>query len=726
MIGKPQFQPHLVLRRDADGVTLLHEEGAIPLPGSLHEMLAPLIDGRRSVDDIIRRLAGRATAVDVAFGLDDLEERGLIFDAADGDAEERSVLAAALGMVTAAPPPARSAAAVITVGGVDAAPLESALRSSAVAIDPEAPLAIVVTDDYLRPELAEIHRAAAARSRPWMAVKPGGLRLWIGPLFDPPRTPCWHCLARRLREWRRALGQLSTLDGEAVALPAPATPATAAIAFGIAAAEAGRWLFDGETSLAGALLTFDVRTLRTARHVLSPAPGCPGCGAAAGQAVDGPPRLVARPKGIAGDHRAAPAGDTLERYAHLVSPITGIVDRVASYHRDPAGLFHLYEAGHFLPAPVEPDPALPSIAYRRSAGRGTTAEQARAGALCEALERYSGFFHGTERRREAVLNDLGDSAIHPHDCLLVSERQYADREAWNRRDYPYHWIPCPLDAARPVDWTAAWSLTAGAPRYLATAYCFYRYPLPADHRFCRADSNGCAAGSCLEEAILAGFYEIVERDALALWWYSRALRPGMAIDAAGQPFSAALVERFRSLGRDIWLLDVTTDLGIPAFVAVSRERCRRPGDVMLGAGAHLDPAVAMAHALTEASQFLPGVLAGRPKPVLSAHPEDDAFLEPDAAAPERHAGDSSHAVGGDLLADLELCVERARQRGLEVLLVDQTRAEVGLPVARVVVPGMRLFRARFAPGRLYDVPLAQGWVSAPLDEARLNDCHILI
>jgi ribosomal protein S12 methylthiotransferase accessory factor YcaO len=80
----------------------------------------------------------------------------------------------------------------------------------------------------------------------------------------------------------------------------------------------------------------------------------------------------------------------------------------------------------------------------------------------------------------------------------------------------------------------------------------------------------------------------------------------------------------------------------------------------------------------------------------------------------------------DLREEVELCVERARERGLEVLVVDQTREEIGLPVVRVAVPGMRLFRARFAPGRLYDIPVALGWLSAPLAEEDLNPVHILI
>jgi len=72
------------------------------------------------------------------------------------------------------------------------------------------------------------------------------------------------------------------------------------------------------------------------------------------------------------------------------------------------------------------------------------------------------------------------------------------------------------------------------------------------------------------------------------------------------------------------------------------------------------------------------------------------------------------------------CVEAARRRGIEVLVLDQTRPDVGLPVVRVIMPGMRHFWARLAPGRLYDVPVALGWLPAALSEEQLNPVDFAI
>ncbi len=690
-------------------MTLSDETGAVRLDAPLLRRLAPLIDGRTPVEEIARRLDGELSPVDVAFGLSWLEERGYVVEAESRAPRGLESLVDALGLD---PRESRRRlrerpVALVPAGRANVEPLERSLRALGVRIG-DGGLTVVVTDDYLREDLA-----VRAGGPPWMLVKPVGTQIWIGPLFDPGRRGCWRCLAERLRPWRRP---------DAAPPPQPVADSTARTALALAATEALKWVLQGSSPvIEGALVALDVRTLESTRHVFSPLPGCPVCGTAASSPS---PELTlsSRVKAFTpgGGDRAATPEAMLRDYGHHVSPITGIVDRLTpSLEHD---LLHIYTAGHVDP----PGPGRIPGERRLSAGRGITPAQGRAAALCECLERHSGFFRGTERWIEATLEELGSAAVHPNDCLRISDRQYAGREAWNRLDLPFHWIPVPFDERRPVDWTPAWSLTRREVRWLPAAYCFYGYPLPADHRFCRADSNGCAAGSCLEEAILQGFFEIVERDALALWWYNRATRPGVLLESFRQPYFTALHGELARRGREVWLLDLTTDLGIPAFAALSREVPARPGDVILGAGAHLDPAVAVAKALTEINQSLLGFLAGNPRRMLSEDPGEAPYLSPDPDRPPRGADDFPVLTRPDLKEEVELCVERARERGLEILVVDQTREDVGLPVARVVVPGMRLFRARFAPGRLYDVPVALGWRERALVEGELNSVHILI
>ncbi len=712
MVQRPRFRGHYHVDSSAgDGLKLVHERGSIRLGGGLLPRLAPFLDGRLSVDEIVQRLDGELSPVDVIFGISWLEEQGHLVEAGDEIPHGAGELADALG---AEPGEARRrlqelSITLARVGEVPIEPLERSLRALGLRLDGAGSLTVVVTDDYLREDLAGFGGA------PTLLVNPVGTVLWIGPLFEPGRRGCWRCLAERLRGWRPA------------PVPRPSVDPAVLAGLGLAATAALEWILRGSVpALEGALVTFDVKTFESARHVFVPVPGCPVCGPATAGAFPSPLTLSSRRKVFTpdGSDRAATPEAILRRYAHLVSPLTGIVDRVAPSREETHDLQHVESAAYADP----PGPGGGSrllVERQRSAGRGITPVQARAAALCEALERQSGFFRGTESRIEASLRQLGSLAVHPNACLHVSDRQFAEREAWNRLDLPFHWLPEPFDEERPIDWTPAWSLTGESFKWLPAAYCFYDYPWPDEHRFCRADSNGCAAGSCLEEAILQGFLEIVERDAVALWWYNRAPRPGVRLDGFRQPYFTALQEWLGRLGREVWVLDVTTDLGIPAFVAISREVPRRPGDFILGFGAHLDPVVAIGRALTEVNQCLPGFLAGRRR-ILSDDPGSAAYLFPAPHLPPRGPEGFEALSRPDLREEVELCVDRARACGLEVLVVDQTREDVGLPVARVVVPGMRLFRARFAPGRLYEVPVALGWLREPTAEPDLNPVHILI
>src|SRR5436190_637361 len=73
----------------------------------------------------------------------------------------------------------------------------------------------------------------------------------------------------------------------------------------------------------------------------------------------------------------------------------------------------------------------------------------------------------------------------------------------------------------------------------------------------RDDMTGCAAGNTLEEAIVQGFLELVERDACAIWWYNRLQRAEIDLDELGDDYLRDVRARFAAMGRGLWLLDVT-------------------------------------------------------------------------------------------------------------------------------------------------------------------------
>jgi len=721
MLARPLLRPDLrALVVDGETVVLFGERGHFRLAGRPVADVLPLLDGARAPEEVVAALDGRVASEEVYYALLELERRGYVVDA-DGAPVERLALLAGLGVAPARLRGARVRIAALGEATVDA--VADPLAELGIAADARAPLAVVLVDDYLRQGLEEENRDALASGRRWLLAKPVGAVLWLGPLFVPGETGCWVCLEHRLRGHRPVEEFAAALEPAVPPLPPCAVaPATADLAAGLVAVEVAKELAGNGSTLRGRLWTLDLATLATGEHALSRRPQCPACGdpkrllRPAGRITLRPLRAAAR----AGGERVRTPDDTVRRLSALVSPITGVVSRLERVEGLPAAI-HLYTAGP-VPRPVDAaSPEQVEAALRSpSGGKGPTDAQARASALCEGAERYSACWREPRHVVEARYLDVADRAVHPDQLLLFSERQRRERQARNAADDDARsWIPEPFDDGRPVDWTGGWSISGDEARLLPTAYCFLDYPLPHGHRFCRADSNGCAAGNEPEEAILQGLLELVERDAVALWWYNRARRPGIDLASSRSSHVAAAVEAEATLGRAVWALDLTNDLAVPVIAALSCSHQDRRG-VTYGFGAHLDAEIALERALSELAQMTHAVRTDAGGPTLrrwldEVTPATDTWLAPEGQLPL-----ATSSATGDLAADIATGVNAIARAGHETIVVDLTLPDVGVPVVKVVSPGLRPFFPRLAPGRLYDIPVSLGWLEQPTREDDLN------
>jgi ribosomal protein S12 methylthiotransferase accessory factor len=745
MLHRPRFKAHIQVEKvDGEGVFLLWETGQAVLQGRLYQLLVPFIDGRCTSDEIVERLHGENPA-SLYYALMQLEEGGYLTESDDTMAPGPAALWSIQGLAPAqaAHRLARATVSVATVGDVDATPLLSALQDVGVRVGKAEDLAVVMTDDYLRAGLRVHNDKALACGQPWLLARPVGCQLWVGPLFMPRKTACWECLARRLRINRPtdcyvALEKLGRDEPVSVALAA--TAASVQIACNLTALEVMSWLVRGESERAGSILTVDALSWKTQTHALVRQTCCPACGGAEPSSRPGAPIVLAsRRKKFTrdGGHRIVRPETTLERFSHHVSPFTGVVTHLARCGPPSGGVLHVYESGQNLTHAFRDLSELRRGLRSGKSGKGASDTQARVSALCEGLERYSGTFYGDEPRLRARFADL-NSAVHPNDCMLFSDQQYRERSRWNARDTRYNYVPFPLAANSEVSWTPVWSLTRHMPHYLPTAYCYYGFADPGVPPFAMTCSNGNAAGNTLEEAIFQGFLELVERDSVALWWYNRLSRPGVDLDSFREPYLDDVRDFLRSRHRDLWLLDLTADLGIPVCAALSCRLDQPPERILLGFGAHLDARIAVLRAVTELHQMLAWVLpmeSDPPDPIedweskhwlLTATTANQPYILPDSVAPLRSASNYPSRWHDDLRDDLSLCQSLVEQNGMELLVLDQTRADVGLSVVKVFVPGLRHFWARFAPGRLYDVPVKLGWLTQPLSEEELNPLPMFI
>jgi ribosomal protein S12 methylthiotransferase accessory factor len=741
------FKSHLRAETiPGDAVCLISARGTTVLSGSAAPVLAGLLDGTRSFAEVVRDAVPRLprlTASQLGRMLGRMAEANLI--GCRGSTPRPGADAAAAYWDLAGLDGCRIAGArpgppveIVPLGNADAAQAAAACRSSGLAVSPaddrRPVFSLVLCQDYLDPELAAVNRRHLAAERPWLLAKPGGSDPWIGPVFQPGTGPCWSCLADPLRRHRRVESLLPPAPpgGPRMRAPEAALPACGALGLHLAVLETAKWLAGFRHDGQGAVWTLDTLTLDGRHHPVTRRPQCPVCGdpGLVAARADQPVVPRSRPKPAArgeGDHRRSAAA-TLAAYGHLVDPVTGIVAEIRCDPRSPAPL-HCCRSGANLAVTGHSLAAIRAGARMQSGGTGVTATAARASALCEAVERYCGSRFGDERAVRASYRELGDRAVHPDRCQLFHLRQFQDRAHWNATSPPFQRVFEPFDELAKIDWTPVWSLTERRHRLLPTAMLYFQPEATGGLASVHADSNGCAAGASLEEAVVHGFLELVERDAVALWWYNMTRQAAVDLRSFDDPWVADLHAAYTRMGCQTWVLDVTSDLGIPAMAAVSRRTGGPAEDIVLGFGAHFDPRVALRRAMTELGQLMPAAsAAGGAAPAdpalrdwwASATVENQPYLRPDPGQAARTFGGYRYAPRPDLLDDIEHICALARRHGLDVLVLDQTRPDIGLPVVKVVVPGLRHFWARFAPGRLYDVPVRLGRLATPKTYDQLN------
>jgi len=756
----PVFRRHLTpVAIPGEAVYLVSERGVSVVNGALASELAPLLDGTRNVDQIAARLAPVAPER-VAHAVETLVRAGWVCMARPpgptGPATAGSMTSAAYWEMagvdgdTASDRLGQRVVRVTAVGDVGADAVVAGCRAAGLearAADGVVPAAgellVVVVDDYLHPGLAEINRACLEERVPWLLAKPGGGVIWVGPVFQPGSTGCWSCLANRLAANRQAGTYLQDrLGPSAVRPPRAELAATLQLAASLIGLEAAAFVARA-TAHPAVVRTIETPVLAVEHHQLVRRPQCPDCGDPGLQAERArrPVVFQSRAKAVTrdGGHRSATPEELIERFSAQVSPVTGVVTGLFRVNAGPSGL-HLYTAGQNLARRVTDLRSLRRGLRSLSCGKGMSDVQARASAIGEAIERYSGVFQGDEERRQAAFAELGDDAVHPAACHLFSERQYERRAELNAAGSNFNVVFDPLPDTEAIEWSPVWSVSQGRTKWLPTSSLYYGYPQVPGRVFAVADSNGNAAGTSLEDAALQGFFELVERDAVALWWYNRLRRPALDLAGFAEPYVDELVAGYAALGRQLWALDLTTDLGVPTVGAISRRVGHPTEDILVAFGSHFDPRIALQRALTEMNQFLPAVLptgargAGQYSAVdgeiarwwATATVDNQPYLIPDPVAPSRGPGHWPEVANDDLAVDLDHARVIVEAIGLEMLVLDQTRPDIGLPVAKVIVPGLRHFWARLGPGRLYDVPVDLGWADRPTAEEDLNPIPVFI
>ena len=373
----------------------------------------------------------------------------------------------------------------------------------------------------------------------------------------------------------------------------------------------------------------------------------------------------------AGTHRLVSPEETLESVRRFL-PVMGITRAADITGLDVIGL------------PVFTVCRPNSRAVTVSLGKGLTPAAAKASGVMESIEAFM-----AERiTRPLVLGSVND---------LRSSHPLVDVDLLPRTtDSVYH-----PDAL--ILWIEGRELLTGSPRWVPyeMVHTAYTLPRPTGTGCFIATSNGLASGNHLLEAISHAICETVERDAATLHSVrapedtaSHRIDPRTVDD----PGCGEALDRIDQAGLSAAIWDMTSDVGVPAFICRIIER-RQPPVITEhdaeGMGCHPDRSVALLRALTEAAQSRLGVISGaRDDP---AGWEYASWTSHEAPGPATDlAGEASRdftavpAFDGDSFdADVAWELAALRAAGIsEVIAVDLTHEDFGIPVVRVIVPGL--------------------------------------
>lgn len=445
----------------------------------------------------------------------------------------------------------------------------------------------------------------------------------------------------------------------------------------------------------------DLGTLAVATFPLLPEPLCPSCvperpDTANAARMD----LVTRPKPDPDGYRLRPLGAYPLPTAALANPVCGALG--SDTWINPASTTTAPVAGtHF----VRGYAGLNDVTW---SGQANSYSTSRTLAFLEGLERYA----GTHRRRGTSpvvdsYNNLRADALNPADCGFYSDTTY-------EKDH----LVSPFDPDRAIPWVWGHSLRDERPILVPARLAHYSAGVDADN-FVFECSNGCATGGSLEEAILFGLLELIERDAFLLAWYSRAKLTEIDLGSCRSGTIRTMLDRAALHGYDVHAFDTRMDLAVPVVTALAVRRDGGLGTLSFSAAAGFDPEGTVDAALSEVLTYIPHLpyqvaervgelrdMAGDYRKVL--HLKDHAqlyglpemthhareYLEPTAV---RTLGETYadwaplRPRTGDLLDDLRLLRDELAGAGYDVIAVDQTTPEqrrMGLHTVSTTVPGL--------------------------------------
>jgi ribosomal protein S12 methylthiotransferase accessory factor len=320
-------------------------------------------------------------------------------------------------------------------------------------------------------------------------------------------------------------------------------------------------------------------------------------------------------------------------------------------------------------------------------GKGITREHAKASAMMEGFERYSAEKQDCDEVVIATLDEIGSFGKYIDPVSLNLPKMY---EKANINDMP-------------LEWTLSRDLISNEDYYIPTNAIYHPYLHDNDvESLFKSNTNGLASGNILEEAILHGMLEVIERDAWSIFELTHKNYAQIDLKSIESETVNDIVERFESNGIKIKLMDFTADVKIPTIAASADDTVTKDAGLLtLGMGTHLDPEVAILRALTEVAQSRATQINGAREDTVRADFAREAGYERMKRINKYYfreeeekinLGDIENKSTSSITKDIEIVKDELTANDIDkILYVDLTRPELDVSVVRVIIPEMEVY-----------------------------------
>ena len=320
-------------------------------------------------------------------------------------------------------------------------------------------------------------------------------------------------------------------------------------------------------------------------------------------------------------------------------------------------------------------------------GKGITKDHAKASAMMEGFERYSAERQDIDETIIASLSEIEEFGeyIDPKSLNLPKEFEKKDISDLS------------------LEWSKSIDLISNREYYIPTNAIYHPYISKNDSQsLFKSNTNGLASGNILEEAILHGIFEVIERDAWSIFELTHKNYAQIDISSIENEIIIDIIEKFESEGIKIKLMDFTADIKIPTIAASADDTITKDAGLLtLGMGTHLDPEVAILRALTEVAQSRATQINGAREDTVRADFAREAGYERMKRINKFYFRDEEEQIKlsdienkstSSITRDIEIVKDELVSNDIQKILYSNlTRPELDVSVVRVVIPEMELY-----------------------------------